>query len=485
MGEKQFKIIYGKFAGIEKRTVEMLVGGVADYMDYPVPVYGADLSHKKDLADYNLIIVGTVKSNCILKDLADKRIFTSPQEEQGYSIKISDSVYNQKLKMIIICGYDDAGALYGAADFIAGVIPSLDTADPERRYPGNVFTTELLRDYEIAEAPSVKERGIWSWGHVIYDYEKYIENMARLKLNTLILWNDFVPVNISDVIDEAHSWGIKIYLGVSWGWNEARPENGGLDISDENKLLEIQKSVIKNYEDNYADLNIDGIYFQSFTETDEEEKNGVVIAERVVKFVNDTAEQLLKKAPQLSLIFGLHASSVCDKLEYIKNTDERIRIMWEDMGAFPFSYTPRQLDNYDAVCDLAEKAATLRNKAEHTGIVSKGLTCLDWLSFSHAEGEFVMGKYSLSFIESRAKEKEKLWKYVDSYWIKNAKYAYDMFKRIYKANKNVMITALIEDGMLEAEIHISAALFAQMLWNLNEDINDLKFRAFLRDDLKG
>ena len=52
---------------------------------------------------------------------------------------------------------------------------------------------------------SIKQYGIWPWGHVIYDYRGFLDNMKRLGMNSVIIWNDIVPLNSEDVLDYAHS----------------------------------------------------------------------------------------------------------------------------------------------------------------------------------------------------------------------------------------------------------------------------------------
>ena len=47
----------------------------------------------------------------------------------------------------------------------------------------------------FSAAPALENRGLWTWGYVIYDYRRYLDNMARLKLNMLVVWNDCAPRN--------------------------------------------------------------------------------------------------------------------------------------------------------------------------------------------------------------------------------------------------------------------------------------------------
>ena len=65
----------------------------------------------------------------------------------------------------------------------------------------------------------------------------------------------------------------------------------------------------------------------------------------VVNLVNDVSDKLLKKYPALHLQFGLHATSVKNHLDIIKNTNKNIHIIWEDIGSFPFNYDPDDIKN--------------------------------------------------------------------------------------------------------------------------------------------
>lgn len=480
----KFQIIYGENSGLEKMALRIVCETVNDYIKYTLPVKKAETVTDADLKKSNLILIGTPESNPVLKQLCENNYFSNGNEPEGYCIKVMKNPFAPELQMIIISGYDAHGALYGAMDFKAYYIPYAQNTNDHARYFRTLFADEPLQEYEVISAPSVKHRGIWTWGHVIYDYRNYIENMARLKMNTLIVWNDCVPINISDIIDHAHAYGISIYLGFSWGWNEARP---GIerknDISDDAYLESLKNIIVDKYNTQYSTLGMDGIYFQSFTETNSDSANGVVIAERVVKLVNDTAQELFSQNPDLKLMFGLHATSVQEKLSYIKCTDNRIMIVWEDCGAFPFHYNPSKIEDYDKTCSLTEKIAVLRGENDNFGVVLKGLTCLDWSSFEHQKGEFLMGCHSREFIRKRTEEKVPLWNHVNTYWLQNADYAYKIIKQMLSANKDCMITALVEDGMLEAQIPMSVALYAEMLWDCKKTVPELITKTNLRLDI--
>lgn len=482
---RKFLIIYGAYDGLEKRAVEMVSETLSDYVSYAVPAKSAENIEKSQLEEYNVVLIGTLKSNCLLAGLAADGVFKPCAEAEGYSIKVTKSIFNKDAQMIIISGYDEHGTLYGAVDFGAYNIPFAENTHCQRKYFRDIFKEDEFPEYECVSAPKTPNRGLWTWGHVVYDYRGYIKNMVRLKMNTLIIWNDFVPINIDDVISEAHSYGVEVYLGFSWGWNEAREDVGlKLDISDSGLLEKICTGVVENYKENYMPHNIDGIYFQSFTETDSTSVNGVVIAKCVVDIVNATAKRLYEITPALKLMFGLHANSVKEKLEYIKNTDDRIMIVWEDCGAFPYTYSAYNVENFDEAYSLTEKIATLRGNNDLFGVVLKGMTSLHWPEFEHQTAPFVMGEFSPEFIKKRTEEKKKNWKYAESYWIQNVDYVADIVRLINKSNPKATITGLVEDGMFESQITMPVAIFGELMWNSEQNTKAMLTKIMLRKDVK-
>ena len=117
-------------------------------------------------------------------------------------------------------------------------------------------------------------RSIFTWGHPINDYRRYIANIARLKINQLIVWNDFLPINAKDIVDYAHEYGIELIWGYAWGW--------GTDCKDIdlNNLDTLRKEIVEVFLRDY-DKAGDGIYFQSFTEMQEDHIGDTLVAEAV------------------------------------------------------------------------------------------------------------------------------------------------------------------------------------------------------------
>ncbi len=460
---KKFAIIYGKAeTPLQKKAIEVLSTLLQDYnIRYP-ECFSFDEAF--DSKDYRCIYIGTKCDNPILKDVFKEELTHSEE----YAIKVcNDNIY--------IMGYDRVGVVYGCIDFYNKYILKYEYPHDSAFYRINPFEN-TLEDFEYSSYPSVKDRGIWTWGHVIYDYRGFFDNMLLCKMNTAIIWNDHAPVNAREMVDYAHSCGIKLIWGYSWMWGT----DCNLFLKDGLKYN--PGDYLEKYEKEYAHTGCDGIYFQSFTELDVETVNGVVIAEAVTEFVNTTSALFFEKYPDMELQFGLHASSVKQKLEYIEKVDPRVRIVWEDAGAFPFSYIPDDLESFDRTCDLAVKIANLRGADDRFGVVTKGFTKLDWSRFEHQEGAVSIGASSKLVRTDRVIRKRKPWKYFQAYWLKNGHKAYEMIKAMQNAKSGkLLITALVEDGMFEENLMFPVALYSEMLWDCNVNIQDMITEVALRD----
>lgn len=310
---KKTAIIHGSSINdAGKKAVEILSKILLDYtFSYPECFCGDDIP---DLSQYIPFFIGTKESNPMITE----KNTSSPEE---YSITVKDN-------SVTIEGFDERGVLYGCVDFYNKYLLPNEPKDTFSPYHFNPFENDLP-ECILNSAPSVKDRGIWTWGHVIYDYRNFLDNMLMLKMNTLIMWNDCVPFNAKEIIDYAHLCGIKVIWGYSWGWDTS------FNKFPIERVHEFIKPVFEKFEREYVPLNPDGIYFQSFTEIfDSDSINGVLIADAVTDFVNSTASQFFDKYPKLELQFGLHSDSVREKTEFIKNVDRRIRIVWKTAVLF-------------------------------------------------------------------------------------------------------------------------------------------------------
>ncbi len=461
---KQSVIVFGRYEGVEASAVEQLSRTILDWTgDYPVCIPWEEYVKKPESRYF---FVGTKASNGYLRQYSQV-VLTKPEE---YSIHVqNDTVY--------IEGYDEAGVLYGCVDFYNRYVTEKTVPNEGGGYWHHVFQ-EDMPDYDLQSAPGVSNRGLWTWGHVIYDYQGYFDHMVRLKMNTVIIWNDFPPLNAEQMVAYAHERNIKVIWGFSWLW-DTDCLKAGLD-----RLMEESDNIVRYYEDNYAGLKGDGIYFQSFTELNQEYIGDVLIADAVTGFVNNTAAKLLAKYPGLELQFGLHAESVREKLAYIARTDPRIRIVWENCGAFPFSYEPARVDGFPETMEFVEKITKLREE-ERFGVVLKGLVKLDWSAFRHLQGRSVLGSSAPRMQKNRIDRKAELWHFIQAGWLINGDKACEMIRLMQKqTGGDLDITALVEDGMFEKKLCYPVALLGELLWDCDSDYQKIVYRVAARDDVE-
>jgi hypothetical protein len=459
---KKLAIVYGeKKTPLQKKAIAILSELILDYTyEYPYCLACGDAA----VADYRCVYIGTRENNAYLRAHATC-VLTHAEE---YAISVKDDT-------VCIVGSDDAGVLYGCLDFYNKYLLRLEYPHDPSLYRVNALE-KPLPDFFYTSYPSVKERGIWTWGHVIYDFRGFLDNMVKLKMNTLIVWNDRAPANAEELVAYAHDCGIKIIWGFSWLWDT---DCKRVDFS---RMGEHSAEILSYYEREYASLAGDGIYFQTATEFSEQEIGGVSVAEVVSDFVNKTAAMFYERYPALEIQFGLHATSVKTRLDAMRGVDPRVRIVWEDGGAFPFSYLPSEVADFDKTVALVREIATLRGEHDRFGAVTKGFTKLDWAAFTHVEQPVNFGVSSKSMKRDRIARKRKIWKYLQAYWLVNADKAQAMIKEMVDAkNGDLVVTALVEDGMFEESIMYPVALYAEMLWNVNAPTEQLMSEVALRD----
>ena len=461
MTMKKIAIVYGAYeTGVQKKAVSLLTELLLDYtMEYPLCLRfepGADYS------PYRCIYIGTRGNNAWIAAQPGDPL----THDEAYRIRV-------RADTAMIEGSDDAGVLYGCVDFYNRFVTQCEYTRDDR-YWQNPFDGEWT-DFDCTSHPAIRERGIWTWGHVIYDWRGFIDNMVKLKMNTIIVWNDHPPVNAADMIAYAHDCNVKVIWGYAWFWDT---RCGEIDID---KACESSADILAQYEREYLPLDGDGIYFQSFTEVNTERIGGKLVAEAVTAFVNQTAALFFEKYPDLELQFGLHAESVKERLEYIRQVDPRVRIVWENCGSFPFAYQPGDVAKFDETCEFVKTIAALRQPRERFGVVSKGLTKLDWSAFEHIQGPVHVGVSSKLMKENRLIRKRRIWRYLQAYWLTNADKACEMVRLMQRAKDgDLYVTALVEDGMFEEKIMYPVALFAEMLWDCESDLKEMMSQVALR-----
>ena len=459
---KKIIIVYGdELSVLQRRAIEQITTFCQECTnEYPV-CYKYD--EKFDTTDARVIYVGTKANNPRVAELSCATL-TKAEE---YYIEVKGDV-------IVIDGFDDAGVLYGAIDFYHQYIVRYVHHDARPGY-FDMFAWDDWLDFKRQSAPAVLDRGLWTWGHVIYDYKKYFEHMMLLKMNRVVIWNDFVPFNADEIVEYAHSCNIKVFWGFSWLWDTA------CNRVDPSKLDGKDKEILAKFDREYANVKGDGIYFQTFTELTEDNINGVVVANAATDFVNKTAKLFYEKYPDIQIEFGLHATSVKDRLPSIAQVDPRIKIVWEDCGAFPFDYLASKIDTFDETKNLVGNIANLRGEDDRFGVVTKGITNLDWNEFRHLAGRQNIGVSSQKMRRELVVKRRNIWKYVQACWIANADKALEMVREMRcLKNGKLSVDALVEDGIFEETVMYPVALYAEMLWDNETDLKTMEKFVALR-----
>ena len=469
MEKRNWRIVYSSYEGMEKKAVELLykeMGALTLRNSGVYTIYVLPCVQEKVAAlDQNAVVVGLYHESAIIQ----KYIQEDEIAADGDVVKVMNNPENEELKLVLITAKEPCALFYGARDFVDDYFPIAAPRHGALKLVHEIFEGNFP-DYYNASAPAVKTRCVFTCGHPINDYRDYIENMARLKLNQLIIWNDYAPLNAKDIISYAHEFGIQVIWGYAWGWQR---HCAGIDLNEMNLELLAEK-ILNTYEEQYADLGGDGIYFQSFTELNADKFGDKLVAEVVTDFVNDVAGRLLEKHPNLLLQFGLHATSVKDHLPFIAKVDPRVEIMWEDCGTFPYGYHPiiEDEEKYRQTMAFTDEILTLREEGR-VSMLFKGFMTLDWHGdrFAHQAGPYVMGLSSPQLVKQDIELLKPIWRQLQSGWLQYGRYAYEMAKHIYEhGNKE---TALGLAGQFAGGIWLPEALCAQILWECDRPYEEI------------
>ncbi len=470
MKKQNWKVVYANYCGMEKKAIELISAEAGKYICRDKGVYALHVLPCEKFGckiDGNVIAIGIYGEN----EFAQQLIQRDEIPENGYVVKAADNPVNPDWKVIVITAHDARNLFYGAVDFADDYLPSAAPVAGGLRTPCEIFDHKLP-DYYKKSCSKVKTRSIFTWGHPINNYQKYIENIARLKINQLIVWNDFIPLNAKDIVDCAHEYGIELMWGFPWGWDT---DCRKIDFE---RLDELRESIVRIFRENYDGAG-DGIYFQSFTEHGDRYIGGVLIAEAVTNFVNRTAADIFAINPDLHIQFGLHATSVKNDIEFLESLDKRIEIIWEDCGTFPYHYLPVAPDEkeFKATLDFTEKIIGLRNYGR-TGLVYKGMMTMDWTKFVHQSGPYIMGKAADELIEEDVEMLKPIWKYFQAEWIQNGKYVWEFTRKVNEfggSNVNLCIA-----GALDGGIWYPQALCAELMWNSDAPYEEIVGRVAKR-----
>lgn len=477
MIERNWKIIYSEYAGAQKRAVDFIYRELGNYFLRDNGVYSFHsmaCERNFDIQNCNCVVIGTYEN-----PLFQKYIKNNELPKDGYVVKVIDNPFNVNFKLVLLCGYTNREVFYAAVDFVDDYFSyATPSFDAYIRLKNELFLHKLP-DYYISTSPSFKTRSVFTWGHPINDYRQYFENLARLKLNQVIIWNDYLPLNSDEIVEYAHSYGIEVIWGFSWGWGFNCKET---NINDINAL---KNKIIEEYNRTYKNASGDGIYFQSFTEMADNNIDGISVSSAVTELVNSTAGELLSQNPNLHIQFGLHATSVRDSLFDISQIDDRIEIIWEDCGGFPYKATPKGINSvklpeeYEKQYDFADRIIDLRNNGE-SGLVYKCMLTMDWSRnrVTHQQGAYVLGETGNKIKASDEALINDIWRFFSAEWIENGKYAYNLTRHLKEKTGGNMNMCMA--GMFSGGIWFPTALCSQMFWNCDDDYSQIRKKILLR-----
>ena len=474
MKQNEWKIIYTKYEGITARAINLLSKEAGKLLIREEMVYRIYvLPCEKEGADVpkNAFFIGLYdESETIRKFVSESEV-----PDDGFAVKVVKKPDDPDGSFVFLTAKTEQELFYSVVSFLDDYIPSHAPFGGANPMPDLIFD-KPLPECVYSESPDHKTRSVFTWGHSVNDYRGYIDNMARIKLNELILWNDYIPLNIREIIDYAHSYGIRVVLGYSWGWREIG--NKSAQITSES-INSVKNIAIREYREKYAPLKCDGIYFQSFTERKEDCVGGKLISRLVTEMVNEIAQELWKTTPDLRLIFGLHATSVKNRLEEIAKVDPKIEILWKDCGDFPFNYNSyvTSEEGFEETLGFVKKILRLR-EGKGVGVVYKSVMMLDWSKAVGQSGPYVMGENSVRIADHDRKMRAKAWRKYSADWMCNGIYAHRLTQFI--KDNQLSDTNMCLAGTFDGGIYLPFAICAQMIRHNDSSFNDILNRTARR-----
>jgi hypothetical protein len=479
-GAGRWAIAFGTREGAQKHALNMVNAALQSRVPYTLRVVPSSQIRPED--EEHLLLLGGPDDNPLIAALADKDLVTRPDPPESYTALCAASPWNASHRIVAITGSDDAGVLHGAAELCEHLLPRYANPDmPTRQKLREAL--DGLPDFSVCSHPRVHRRGLWTWGYVIRDYRSFIDNMARLRMNALTLWNDVPPLNLDDITDYAHERAIQVVAGYPWGWGT------NSDLSSADGREQIRRAAVEHYRAHYEHSNVDGIYFQTLTEHNRTETSGRTTALLAAELVNAVSSDLYALSPQLRIEFGLHATSIMDNYTDLAGLDPRVVIVWEDAGVIPYSYdpvpsltkgtahAPPRLKTFEETLAYSRKIATFRPGSEFA-IVPKGWTTLDWHAEFEHHGPYLLGEQGRASARRRLAERRPKWDELNRKWLANYRYAVRFYREILNMGvPAVSATALVEDGAFEAHIQPSVALFAETVWDPTRHEDELLVRA--------
>jgi hypothetical protein len=457
-GERVIVVTNRSGSSLSQFAVRELKGSIRQNLKKEPTVVESDKA-SDDLLTGDLIIIGTAEGNDLVRRLVESSFIEREKRIEGYSLRIDENPKSNGRFLVVIAGADEKGMLYGTMDFLHFHIGKM---------VGKLYRVK------VQDAPRIEKRGLWTWAGRIYNYEAYLDNMARWKMNTLTVWHRFPPANGKALAEYARRRGIDVVWGYTWGW--------GMPVCPSSPVERAQwkEFVLKMFDEHYAPIGAKGVYFQTFTETSDKNRfcryggncpNGCrdkSAGELLVGWVNPIIEALLAKHPDVWIACGVHASALRESLADIAKIDRRANLMWEDVGSFPFAYSPGQVEmgEFQSTTDFSYRLATLRGSDEDIAFVFKGMFA--------AWGGFDAMLQEKNILEKLTEQRVPTWREVEVGWKQNLGYELQIGRMLSTLNvRRKSIMGLVEDGLWESRQWFAVAAFAESIWNPHVEADEL------------
>ena len=465
-----WKVVYSSMEGPEARALETLVrrlgplilreGFASTPMVLPMERDGGEpVKGKRDL-----IVVGVPARHATLR----RYVEPGSVPRGGYVIRtLNDGGRN----VVALAGDGPSEVLWATFDFLDVVVPELEprlAGRPSAGYPGTFFRAGRVPETLRRSAPQTSVRSVFSWGHVIDDCNETFRAMARLRFNRAILWNDQRVLNADRVVADAHSWGVRVYWGFSWGWTLS-----GSDAEvDFGKLAD---GIVAEWREKWRPMGGDGIYFQSFTETEKKTIGGKSIPQAVTELVNAVSSRIRVESPKTDIVFGLHSNSMRnpEAAKWIAKVDPTLEILWENCGGFPYWEGEGRIVKPDVAFNDRILALT-----PSVGLAWKAQLRMDWSHYVPPAGPFLLGCAGERVLaRDRAVIAPLLAQYDDD-WYLNGRGAYDLIRHI-RAGKNQPreFNAVAE---YNPPFSFATACQAELFWNSEDSWENIARRARMR-----
>ena len=466
-----WKVVYSSAEGPEGRALEVLTQRLGPillregYASTPMVLPLEQVGGEPVVGKANAILIGQPSHHPEIR----RRIGPAGIPQGGYVVRV---LHEDGHAVVVLAGETPETVLWATFDFLDVQVPLLERKvfGMGSGYPGMFFRKpSFTNEIDYVTAPETKVRSVFSWGHVVDDMNTTFRALAAARFNRVVLWNDQRVVNAEEVVRCAHSWGLQVYWGFSWGWTLSGSDTASVDFG---KLAD---GIIDEWRRKWLPMGGDGVYFQSFTETEKESIGGKSIPEAVVMLVNDVSRRMKAERPNLDIVFGLHSNSMRrpGAAEALVKTDSGIEILWENCGNFPFWEAEGREEEPDIAFCKKILALTPR-----VGLAWKAQLRMDWSNYVPPAGPFLLGCAGMDVLSRDRRVLAPLHLSYDEDWLLNGEKAHDLLRTLRAGGRPPCeLNAVAE---YNPPFGFATQSQGELFWSTRDSWREISVRARLR-----